>query len=79
MTILVTGGAGFIGSNFVIDRLNKHEEKIVNIDKLTYAGNLKNLESVLNHPFHIFIEDCIGNEIAIKNLLNNELQSIFDY
>jgi dTDP-glucose 4,6-dehydratase len=70
MTILVTGGAGFIGSNFVIDRLNKHEEKIVNIDKLTYAGNLKNLESVLNHPFHIFIEDCIGNEIAIKNLLN---------
>jgi len=70
MTILVTGGAGFIGSNFVIDRLNKYEEKIVNIDKLTYAGNLKNLESILNHPFHIFIEDCIGNEIGVKNLLN---------
>jgi dTDP-glucose 4,6-dehydratase len=46
MTILVTGGAGFIGSNFVIDWLDQHDELIINIDKLTYAGNLNNLSSL---------------------------------
>jgi dTDP-glucose 4,6-dehydratase len=69
MTILVTGGAGFIGSNFVINWLNKSQEKIVNIDKLTYAGNLKNLESIISKPIHIFVEGCIGNETTINNLL----------
>ena len=50
MTILVTGGAGFIGSNFVIDWLDHHDELIINIDKLTYAGNLNNLSSLGYSP-----------------------------
>ena len=48
MAILVTGGAGFIGSNFVLDWLAQSEETLVNLDKLTYAGNLHNLESLQN-------------------------------
>ena len=50
-TYLVTGGAGFIGSNFIIYMLNKHDDcNIINLDKLTYAGNLENLKSVENNP-----------------------------
>ena len=50
-TYLVTGGAGFIGSNFVIYMLNKYSDvKIINVDKLTYAGNLENLKSVESNP-----------------------------
>ncbi|MDH4344358.1 MAG: GDP-mannose 4,6-dehydratase, partial [Nitrospira sp.] len=46
MSILVTGGAGFIGSNFVLDWLAQHDELVINLDKLTYAGNLENLASL---------------------------------
>jgi dTDP-glucose 4,6-dehydratase len=46
MTILVTGGAGFIGSNFVLDWLAQCDETVVNLDKLTYAGNLQNLAAL---------------------------------
>ena len=49
MTILVTGGAGFIGSNFCLDWLKASAEPVVNLDKLTYAGNLQNLASIQNH------------------------------
>ena len=53
-TYLVTGGAGFIGSNFVIYMLGKYKDiRIVNVDKLTYAGNLENLKSVENDPRRI--------------------------
>ena len=50
MAILVTGGAGFIGSNFVVDWLSGSGEPIVNLDRLTYAGNLQNLASVSSDP-----------------------------
>ena len=51
MTIIVTGGAGFIGSNFIFYMLRQHpEDRIVCLDKLTYAGNLSTLESVMDHP-----------------------------
>ena len=69
MTILVTGGAGFIGSNFVIDWLQFHEESVVNLDKLTYAGNLQNLASVEDDGRHTFIQGDIGDPVLITRLM----------
>ncbi|MGG7178098.1 dTDP-glucose 4,6-dehydratase [Clostridium paraputrificum] len=65
---LVTGGAGFIGSNFVLYMLDKYKDiKIVNLDGLTYAGNLENLESLENNPNHVFVQGDIGDkELVIK-------------
>ena len=68
--ILVTGGAGFIGSNFVLEWLNDpHNEGIINLDKLTYAGNINNLESLQNDSRHIFTHGDIGNKALVDNLL----------
>lgn len=70
-TYLVTGGAGFIGSNFIIFMLNKYDDiKIVNIDKLTYAGNLENLKSVENNPNYEFIQADICDKAIIKHIFN---------
>ncbi|OPZ99274.1 MAG: dTDP-glucose 4,6-dehydratase [Planctomycetes bacterium ADurb.Bin412] len=69
-TILVTGGAGFIGSNFVQMVLQEHGDyRVVNLDKLTYAGNLENLEGFLDHPNHIFVKGDICNGELIGKLL----------
>jgi len=70
MTILVTGGAGFIGSNFVIDWLSIRDETIVNLDNLTYAGNLNNLSSLENNEDHIFVKGDIGDSTLIAQLLH---------
>ncbi|HQU97625.1 MAG TPA: GDP-mannose 4,6-dehydratase, partial [Nitrosomonas sp.] len=67
--ILVTGGAGFIGSNFVLEWLQHGDEGIVNVDKLTYAGNLQNLSSVKDDPRHIFVHGDIGDTQLISQLL----------
>lgn len=67
--ILVTGGAGFIGSNFVLDWLRQSDEGVVNIDKLTYAGNLQNLSSIKNDARHIFFQGDIGDTELITRLL----------
>jgi dTDP-glucose 4,6-dehydratase len=69
MTILVTGGAGFIGSNFVIDWLARHDEPVVNLDKLTYAGNLQNLASLEGDPRHRFVRGDIGDGAMVGRLL----------
>jgi dTDP-glucose 4,6-dehydratase len=69
MTILVTGGAGFIGSNFVIDWLAHHDEPVVNLDKLTYAGNLENLASLSGDERHIFVRGDIGDGALVARLL----------
>ena len=70
MSILVTGGAGFIGSNFIIDWFKSSNEEIINLDKLTYAANLKNLESVKSSKYpYIFIEGDICNTELIKSIL----------
>ncbi len=69
MAILVTGGAGFIGSNFVLDWLAQSEETLVNLDKLTYAGNLRNLESLQNDPRHVFVHGDIGDTALVGELL----------
>ena len=67
--ILVTGGAGFIGSNFVIDWLAQSGEGVVNLDKLTYAGNLENLSSLAPDSGHVFIQGDIGASVQISQLL----------
>jgi dTDP-glucose 4,6-dehydratase len=68
--ILVTGGAGFIGSNFVLDWLAKSDESVVNLDKLTYAGNLENLHSLKNDSRHIFVKGDICDFELVTNLLS---------
>lgn len=68
--IVVTGGAGFIGSNFVLDWLaNPKAEGIINLDKLTYAGNLSTLAPLEKDPRHIFIQGDIGDSTLVANLL----------
>ncbi|HEV2221080.1 MAG TPA: dTDP-glucose 4,6-dehydratase [Casimicrobiaceae bacterium] len=67
--ILVTGGAGFIGSNFVLDWLAAHDEPVVNLDKLTYAGNLRSLAELAGDARHIFVRGDIGDADAVGSLL----------
>lgn len=70
MKILVTGGAGFIGSNFIIYMMNKYPDyEIVNLDKLTYAGNLENLKSVENNPKYTFIKGDICDREIVKRAM----------
>lgn len=69
MTLLVTGGAGFIGSNFVIDWLAKGGETVVNLDVLTYAGNPENLASLNGDARHVFVKAGIGDFDHVARLL----------
>jgi len=67
--VFVTGGAGFIGANFVLDWLLQSDEPIVNIDKLTYAGDLESLASLQNDDRHVFVQGDIGDTALIAELL----------
>jgi len=67
--ILVTGGAGFIGANFVLDWLAHGGEPVVNLDKLTYAGNLHNLDSLQGDARHVFVQGDIGDAALLERLL----------
>ena len=67
--ILVTGGAGFIGANFVLNWLAVNDEPVVNLDKLTYAGNLDNLSSLAGDARHVFVKGDIGDRALIDQLL----------
>ena len=67
--ILVTGGAGFIGANFVLRWLAENDEAVINLDKLTYAGNLENLANLQDDPRHIFVRGDIGDATLISSLL----------
>jgi dTDP-glucose 4,6-dehydratase len=72
MKLLVTGGAGFIGSNFILYWLKKYPlDKIVNLDKLTYAGNLENLKTVEKNPNYVFVQDDICNSQSVNSLIRN--------
>lgn len=71
MTILVTGGAGFIGSNFVLDWLASSNESVINVDILTYAGNLANLQSLQDDQRHIFVKGDIGDYPLLLDLLKS--------
>ena len=67
--ILVTGSAGFIGSNFVLDWCAQHDETVISLDKLTYAGNLENLATLKDNPRHIFVRGDIGDAGLVARLL----------
>lgn len=68
-TYLVTGGAGFIGSAFVLSARARKDIRVINLDRLTYAGNLLNLESLQQDPDHIFVHGDIGDRKLVRNLL----------
>lgn len=77
MTVIVTGGAGFIGSNFVFYQLKNHpEDGVICLDKLTYAGNLSTLEPVMNHKNFRFVKVDIADREAVYNLFEEEKPDI---
>ncbi len=79
-TILVTGGAGFIGGNFVLQMLAESDARIVNLDKLTYAGNLDTLASVQGSPRHVFVQGDIGDRTLVARLLREyEVDAIVNF
>ena len=65
--LLVTGGAGFIGANFILDWCAIGDEPVVNLDKLTYAGNLGNLASLRDNPRHLFARGEIGDRPRVTD------------
>ena len=69
MTILLTGGAGFIGANFVLDWLGQSDETVINVDKLTYAGNLESLTSIAGDARHVFVHGEIADTALLALLL----------
>ena len=80
MTILVTGAAGFIGSNFVLDWFNQSTEDIVSLDLLTYAGNLENLSLLDNNPHHFFIQGNIGDRALLSQLLKKyQIRAVMNF
>jgi dTDP-glucose 4,6-dehydratase len=70
MTILVSGGAGFIGGNFVLDWLEQRDETVINLDKLTYAGNLDTLKGLKGNNRHVFVHGDIGDRELLTDLLS---------
>ncbi|MDA9222089.1 GDP-mannose 4,6-dehydratase, partial [Methylophilaceae bacterium] len=80
MSIIVTGAAGFIGSNFVLNWVNSNHEKIIALDKLTYAGNLENLKSVESDPNYVFVHaDIADSELVAKILKEHQPRAIVNF
>jgi dTDP-glucose 4,6-dehydratase len=78
--ILVTGGAGFIGSNFVRYMLENYDYKIFNFDKLTYAGNLENLTDIENHSNYKFIKgDICDKDVVESTIKDNNIDTIINF
>src|SRR3990167_10884647 len=78
--ILLTGSAGFIGANFVLDWLAEHDEPVISLDKLTYAGNLENLASLKDDPRHFFVRGDIGDaELVAKLLAQHRPRAILNF
>ncbi|MBD9356746.1 dTDP-glucose 4,6-dehydratase [Methylomonas albis] len=80
MSILVTGGAGFIGSNFVLDWLAQSDELVVNLDKLTYAGNLQNLASLHGDARHVFVHGDIADyDLLLSLLQKHQIRAVINF
>ncbi len=78
--ILVTGGAGFIGANFVLDWLAGHDEPVVNLDKLTYAGNRESLAALQDDPRHIFVQGDIGDgPLLVELLARHQVRAVVNF
>ncbi|MEP5942897.1 GDP-mannose 4,6-dehydratase, partial [Maribacter dokdonensis] len=80
-TILITGGAGFIGSNFIVYFLTKHPNiRVVNLDKLTYAGDINNLSELSNKPNYTFIEGDICDASLVSKLFHkHEIKGVINF
>jgi dTDP-glucose 4,6-dehydratase len=79
-TFFVTGGAGFIGSNFILNLMKTNQAKVINFDKLTYAGNLDNLVSVEKNPYYTFEQGDICDKNRLKNLFkNHEIDALIHF
>ncbi|MDR0271201.1 dTDP-glucose 4,6-dehydratase [Paenibacillus sp.] len=80
MKLLVTGGAGFIGSNFILYMLRQHPDyQIINVDSLTYAGNLENLKSLEDHPNYLFSKTDITDAIGIDRLFQRSIDVVVNF
>ncbi|MBU5349350.1 dTDP-glucose 4,6-dehydratase [Paenibacillus lautus] len=80
MKLLVTGGAGFIGSNFILYMIQQHPGyQIINMDALTYAGNLENLKSVQNHPNYSFIQADIADKQAVDGIFQQDVDVVVNF
>ena len=80
MRLLITGGAGFIGSNFVHHALRKYDDwQMVNLDKLTYAGNLANLDDIKDNPRHSFVKGDIADSKIIDDVLSQGIDMIINF
>jgi dTDP-glucose 4,6-dehydratase len=80
MTILVTGAAGFIGSNFVLDWCDQSTEDVVSLDLLTYAGNLENLSSLNQNSYHHFVQGNIGDrDLVSSNLKKYQIRAVVNF
>lgn len=80
MKLLVTGGAGFIGSNFVLYMLQQHPDyEIVNVDALTYAGNLENLKAIENNPNYTFVKADITDVTAMDELISQGVDVVVNF
>src|SRR5204862_6498089 len=77
--LLVTGGAGFIGSNFVLSTIAETGETIVNLDKLTYAGNLRNLDSLREDRRHAFVQGDICDREMVRKLLSHKPRAVVHF
>lgn len=80
MKVLVTGGAGFIGSNFIHYILEQHTDwEVINLDKLTYAGNLDNLKDIQDYPGYLFTKGDIGDRQFVDGLLSSDINVIVNF
>lgn len=79
MKILITGGAGFIGSNFIRHLLENYNDEIVNLDKLTYAGNPENLKEIENNPNYSFIRGDIGDPEIVNQIVSRGIDIIVNF